>query len=188
MLVCPAQLLTDEAIRLRPLTPTDRNGFERLAADPSVRRFTRVPDPPPPGFVEAWLERYIDGWRTGALAGFAIELLPAKTWAGFVGIVAYNPEAAEGEIGYIVDAAARGHGVAVRALDLIAAWSLEHARLARVELMIDADNQASLKVAARCHFTHEGVLRNCYVKPGVRADVSVWSQIAASGASPDALT
>jgi hypothetical protein len=58
-LVAPSSPLSDGIVDLRPLHDGDISGFEGLVADPAVRRFTRVPDPPPPGFAAEWLDRYV---------------------------------------------------------------------------------------------------------------------------------
>jgi RimJ/RimL family protein N-acetyltransferase len=47
----------------------------------------------------------------------------------------------------------------------------------RLELLISVDNAASKKVAERCGYLQEGVLRSLYVKPGVREDTEIWSRL-----------
>jgi RimJ/RimL family protein N-acetyltransferase len=177
-LTAPTSPLSDGVVRLRPVVCGDRNGFEGLVADPAVRRFTRVPQAPRDGFAAEWLDRYIAGWTTGDRAGFAIERQAEVGFAGFACVVNYSAEASEGELGYIVARDARGEGVATRALRLLAGWALGSAGLLRAELIIDVDNAASLAVAEKVRFVLEGVRRGSWVKPGARADVTVWSILA----------
>ena len=87
-------------------------------------------------------------------------------------------DAAEGELGYVVAPAARGHGVASRAVGLLTDWGLGELRLQRVELRIDPANAASSRVAERNGYRHEGVLRSVAFTEGLRSDVGIWSRLA----------
>jgi RimJ/RimL family protein N-acetyltransferase len=40
------------------------------------------------------------------------------------------------------------------------------------------ENTASQRVAGRCGYRLDGVLRSLHVKEGLRADVGVWSRLA----------
>lgn len=48
----------------------------------------------------------------------------------------------------------------------------------RLELAIDVENAPSKRVAERCGYEREGVLRSVHVKQGIRADVELWSRLA----------
>lgn len=47
----------------------------------------------------------------------------------------------------------------------------------RLELAIDVENAPSKRVAERCGYEREGVLRSVHVKQGIRADVELWSRL-----------
>jgi ribosomal-protein-alanine N-acetyltransferase len=83
------------------------------------------------------------------------------------------------EISYAIAGEARGFGVAPEAVDALAiALILEHG-FARIELRVAPGNTASRRVAEKAGFTYEGLLRNAgYVHSG-RADLEVWSFVAA---------
>jgi RimJ/RimL family protein N-acetyltransferase len=89
-----------------------------------------------------------------------------------------EPEAATAELGYLVAPGARGRGVASAALALLTEWALTELQLERLELRISVDNEASKRVAERCGYALEGVLRSVYLKNGLREDVEVWSRLA----------
>jgi len=86
-------------------------------------------------------------------------------------------EAATAELGYVVASAARGRGVATAALGLLTDWALEELGAERLELRISVDNVASKRVAERCGYVRDGVLRSLYVKEGLREDTEVWSRL-----------
>src|ERR1041384_6135088 len=61
------------AIRLLASTAAHASGLRDLIRDPEVRRFTRVPDPPPDDFVDTWLGRYEAGRNEGTREAVTIE-------------------------------------------------------------------------------------------------------------------
>ncbi|MEV4749529.1 GNAT family protein [Streptosporangium sp. NPDC049248] len=70
---------------------------------------------------------------------------------------------------------ARGRGVAIRTLRLLACWAFGHIHLARLELTCAPDNVASQRVATRCGFVREGVLRSHVRFKGGRRDSVMFS-------------
>ncbi len=96
---------------------------------------------------------------------------------GFAAIVHLDLEGKQGEIGYMLDGAARGRGAATRAVELITAWGLATLGLERLELRIDTANEASTKVAERAGYRRDGVLRSVSFKDGLRTDTAVWSRL-----------
>jgi RimJ/RimL family protein N-acetyltransferase len=172
----PDSPLADDAIRLVPLSPTHQPGIGALLEDADVRRHTRVPSQPPPGFAATWLGRYLDGWRTGSRAGFAIEAHDGE-FLGLGMIVHLEWEGRQGEIGYVVAPAARGRGVATRTLRLLTDWAFDGLGLERIELWIDVENPGSERVAERVGYVREGVLRSYWFKEDIRGDFGIWSRL-----------
>ena len=145
--------------------------------DPDLLRFTRIPEPVPPGFARTWLERYEEARRDGSREAFAI-VGDRDEFLGMVMAPRIDREEATAELGYLVAPEARGRGVATEALRLLTTWALEELGMLRLELMISVDNAVSKKVAERCGYTREGVLRSAYVKQGRREDTEIWSRLA----------
>jgi RimJ/RimL family protein N-acetyltransferase len=77
------------------------------------------------------------------------------------------------EVGFWLVPAARGNGVATRAVRLVVSWAFEELDLLRVEMTTTPDNAGAFALAERLGFTHEGVLRKRNVERGQRVDV-VW--------------
>ena len=161
-------------LRLEPLTDEHRADLDALLHDPLVLRFTRFPDPLPPDYVSVVLERY----RTDDTRRAFVARDDAGDFVGVCMVVGLDREAEECELGYMVAPAARGRGAATDMLRLLTAHAFDDLRLQRVGLHIGADNLASERVAERNGYTREGLLRNAYVKPGVRGDTSIWSRLA----------
>jgi RimJ/RimL family protein N-acetyltransferase len=180
------------AIRLQPLSAAHLDGVRALVSDPDVLRFTRVPEPAPTDFPEVWVGRYEEGRRDGSRAGFAIEdavtaagfAIEDAVTAAFLGLAlapAIDREARTAELGYIVAQPARGRGVATGALRLLTDWAFSELDALRLELMIGVENHPSKRVAERCGYEREGVLRSIHVKQGIREDMEIWSRLAVDG-------
>jgi RimJ/RimL family protein N-acetyltransferase len=172
----PDPPLVDEAIRLVQLARAHEAGIAALLEDEDVRTYTRVPSDVPPGFAATWLARYEEGWRDGSRAGFASETLEGE-FLGLAMFVRLEDEARQGEIGYVVGPAARGKGVATRALRLLTDWGFADLGLERIELWIDTGNPGSERVAEHAGYLREGVLRSYWFKEDIRRDFGVWSRL-----------
>jgi RimJ/RimL family protein N-acetyltransferase len=168
--------LADDTIRLQPLTHADVPALLALKDDPDVIRFTLVPTVVDEDFVRGWIGRYEAGWADGSRAGFSVRGRDGG-FLGFAALVDLDLEQRQAELGYMTVAAARGRGVAVRALDLLTQWAFDELGLLRVELRIDVENTPSERVAERAGYRRDGVLRNVYFKEGARCDLGVWSRL-----------
>jgi len=174
----PVPRLHDDAIALEPLSRRLAPELAWvLAPDADMRRFTLLPTRPDDRFLERWLGRYEEGWSDGSCAGFAARAVPGDAVVAFAGFVRLDLERREGELGYVVDPAARGRGIASRAVSLLTRWGFEELGLERIELRIDPANAASSRVAERAGYRLDGVLRNRYFKEGLRGDEAVWSRV-----------
>jgi RimJ/RimL family protein N-acetyltransferase len=169
----------DGEVRLEPLGSSHLEGLAELGRDPDVQRFTYVPSPWVEGFERRWLERYDQ--PDGERAGFAIVDEVSGEFLGMAALVRLDSAGREAEAGYIVAPAARGRGIAVRALRLLTEWSLQELKLERVELRIEVENEPSIRVAERAGYLREGVLRSVHFKQGLRADIAVYSRLATDG-------
>jgi RimJ/RimL family protein N-acetyltransferase len=170
-------MLSDGTIRLEPLAAQHLEGLAALGRDVDVQRFTYVPSPWVDGFERTWLDRYEQGAHDGTRAGFAIVDEADGTFLGLAALVQVDREGRQAEAGYIVAPQARGRGLAGHALGLLTEWALREFELERVELRITTDNVASMRVAERCGFVREGVLRSVHLKQGRRSDLAVYSRL-----------
>jgi RimJ/RimL family protein N-acetyltransferase len=162
-------------VELELLNESHLPGVQRLVEDPVAIRFTRIPEPPPPGFAEAWFARYEQGRSDGTREAFAI--VEDGAFLGLALAPTIDRETATVELGYIVAEDARGRGVATEALRQLTEWALRETGAKRIELLISVDNVASKKVAERAGYELEGVLRSTYLKQGRREDTEMWSRV-----------
>ena len=131
---------------LEPLSAAHFVALEALVTDADVLRFTRVPDPPPPGFVETWFGGYEEGRRQGTREAFAIVERDGGRFIGIAVAPEIDQAARTAELGYVVAPEARGRGVATDALRLLTEWAFSELGMQRLELLIAVENERSKRV------------------------------------------
>jgi RimJ/RimL family protein N-acetyltransferase len=162
-------------VRLELLGDGHLQLLAELLQDPAVQRFTRIPVPVPVGYERTWLDLYQEGRRTGTREVFAI--VDGDEDVGVAVAVGIDSEARTAELGYVVAPRARGRGVATEALRLLTGWAFSTLDALRLELLIGSENAPSKRVAERCGYIREGLMRSVYLKPGIREDTELWSRL-----------
>ncbi|MGI9613303.1 MAG: GNAT family N-acetyltransferase [Acidimicrobiales bacterium] len=153
----------------QPLLPS-------LVRNRTSPRFTMMPDGMTEGRARDWIERRLELWPQG-LFSFAITLPPYDQCRGQVG--AYLDEQhCRAETFYWLDHRARGQGIVTEALDVVTTWVFEEYEVARAHLITHLDNQASQRVAERCGYQREGILRAWEPVKDQQPDVVMWSRLA----------
>jgi RimJ/RimL family protein N-acetyltransferase len=83
------------------------------------------------------------------------------------------------EIGYWVRSSRSGKGLVTEAVQALCGEALGHLGARRLDIVTDERNAASRRVAERCGFTLDGVLRNERRGPdGVLVDTCIYSRLA----------
>ena len=164
-------------IRLEPLSTAHAALLGPILEDADALRFTRIPEPPGPGFAEEWMARYERGREDGDAEGFAIVDADDGAFLGVALAPVIDHEGREVELGYIVAPGARGRGVGSAALRQLTAWAFDELGALRIQLIIDAENAPSRRIAERCGYVHEGTLRSSHLKQGFRIDAELWSRL-----------
>ena len=68
-----------------------------------------------------------------------------------------------------------GKGYTTEAVNLLVEYLFGRKRVNRMQLNIHPDNGASKKVAEKCGFTFEGIMRGCWFHQGEYQDLEIWS-------------
>lgn len=142
-------ILAQEDLTLRPLRPADMDALWAAGQAEDIGRYTSIEWP----FTRDAAARLIAdarrAWAAGSAARFAL-LAGAGAdalLAGTISLLHIYPECADAEVGYWLAPAARGRGLARRALSLVSDWAGASLPLQRLHLMVDLDNPASQAVA-----------------------------------------
>ena len=170
----PSPPLADEVVALRAWRETDVPAQLAAFRDPVFRRFS---DWAPS--TEAGARRRLDELEGSRRRGWQIEF--ALVEPGDESVVLGGASLNEVDlglgraaVGYWLAPEARGRGIATGAVRLLARWAFEELRVSRLELTCGPDNEASQRVAERCGFTRERVLRSQLPFKGGRRDTVVF--------------
>ncbi|MEP6464607.1 MAG: GNAT family N-acetyltransferase [Frankiaceae bacterium] len=107
--------------------------------------------------AEAWVASWSQRWSAETGAGWAV--CEGDALLGRVGLRALDLAEGVGEAAYWVLPAARGRGVASRALLNVSAWLFTHIGLRRIELAHSTRNEGSCLVASKAGYAMEGTKR-----------------------------
>jgi RimJ/RimL family protein N-acetyltransferase len=170
----PTPPLGDGVVALRPWREGDIAAQLAAFGDPVFERFS---DWAPR--TESDAIRFLADQEVARLRGEQLELAlvePRDADVLLGGASLNNVSLSQGRaaVGYWLAPEARGRGLATRAVRLLARWAFDGVGVARLELTCGPDNHASQRVAARCGFAREGLLRSHVPFKGGRRDTVVF--------------
>jgi ribosomal-protein-alanine N-acetyltransferase len=169
----PQPPLDDGVVKLRSWQSVDAPAITRMFQDPEALRWTRAPSPYREHDAHAWLASVSTQMRRGDALPLAMTDSAEDTLVGSIDLRMRGE--GRGEFGYVVAVWARRRGVGSRALRLFSRWALEELGIARLELLVQPDNEASLALARSVGFVQEGVLRKHSVVRNGRRDMVMLS-------------
>lgn len=173
----PEPPLVDGVVALRAWRTAD--AAQKLAgfSDPLCQRFSWSRVEP---YTEAHALAGFEEQEQARLRGEELNLAVVdattldRVWGG-ASVYDVELDEARAAVGCWLAPEARGRGVATRTLRLLTGWAFEQLAVARVELTCAPDNVTSKRVAERCGFVREGVLRSHIRFKGGRRDTMVFS-------------
>jgi RimJ/RimL family protein N-acetyltransferase len=151
-----------ERLLLRPWRDGDVEPYARLCADPEVMRYIGDGSTLTRRVSEGQIRRFARHWEEHGYGLWAIEERRTGAFAGFVGLV-YQEDWTEGkyktEVGWRLDRAFWGRGLATEAARAGVDYGLEKLGLERVISIIQPKNAASRRVAEKAGLTLRGETR-----------------------------
>ena len=150
-------------LTLRAPRPADADALVAAFADPDLRQWNPPPEHEdgPHAAALAWIRERAD-WSGGIRLAWAVAEAGTGALLGSVSIRVGALAADDGSIGYWTLRAARGRGVATRAVRAAAAFAFAEVGLHRIELAHAVANPASCRVALAAGFPLEGTLRESH--------------------------
>ncbi|MCG3043056.1 GNAT family N-acetyltransferase [Streptomyces fenghuangensis] len=141
--------LSGEGLVLRDWTEADVAAMPDLFDHPDIAYWTPIVSP----FDEAAARARLDRARRLRADGTAILLAITTDGRVPLGEVMLRRAPEGTELGYAVGPAHRGRGLAVRAVRVMAAYAFEQLGAEQVILELEAENAASVAVAAKAGFS-----------------------------------
>ncbi|QWQ43504.1 GNAT family N-acetyltransferase [Streptomyces sp. YPW6] len=169
----PVIPVAGDGLLLRPWERADARAF--LSAYEETRRW-HTHRPTTVAQVEEWFDGYRQDWEREKGCHWAV----ARDSGEVLGRMALRRvDLADGaaNAAYWVLPAARGAGVASRALAAVSAWALDGIGFQRLELDHSTRNDASCRVATRAGFRLEGTKRNAAVHDDGRHDMHLHARV-----------
>lgn len=142
-------------LKLRPQKVSDAERYFEILSSPRFVYFPVVMKS-----VEQereWLRKSLKRRKKGHNASFAI--LHDGRVVGAIGYRRVERHAHVAEIGYFLDETYWGKGLAVKAVRMLETYLRKNTRFTRLEIQTALPNKASQRVAEKCGYTREGVLR-----------------------------
>lgn len=165
--------ITAGDLTLRPFVAEDIAWVYEVSLDPAVQRFLQIPLPYRLSDAEYFVrEMAIAAWDSRQRAEFLVQGGTGER-LGRVGLGLDGNGAAQ--IGYWMDPAARGRGVATSSVRALCGWAFDRLGLELIEWRAEVGNVASRRVAEKAGFRFEATLRRRLVHRGVRVDAWIGS-------------
>lgn len=162
----PIPQLTDGVVTLRGFRPDDTEAIVAYSCGAGMGRWTSIPQPYTRAHAEQWQAQSAQGWRTGTLHQFAVDV-----GGRMVGDVNLRPQGAGlAEVGFALDAGHRGRGLMTRALRLALPWGFQEARIDVVHWRARVGNWPSRRVAWAVGFRIDRAVPGLIEHRGVRFD------------------
>jgi RimJ/RimL family protein N-acetyltransferase len=166
----PEPPLRNDVVALRPWSERDIPFIVAACSDPLFERFTAaIPSPYDEADAREWLASLEPARRAGRSLELAIVDASSGAPLGAVALSNVDLGHRRSGMGWWLAPAARGRGAATEAVRLLAGWALDALAIERLEAMIHPGNAASQRVAERCGFVREGLLR-AYMRKAKRAE------------------
>ncbi|TDC39381.1 N-acetyltransferase [Micromonospora sp. 15K316] len=160
---------------LRPWEAIDTAVFLAAYRDPEIQRWhTRRPVTEEQ--VRDWFDTYRLDWAQERGAHWAVTRGGGEV-LGRIAVRGFDLDDGVAGCAYWVLPAARGAGVAPRALAAVSEWALGEAGFHRLELDHSTRNQASCRVAVKAGFRLEGTKRSDAVHADGRHDMHLHARI-----------
>ncbi len=178
-IVLPGDPLVEDRTALRPWRDSDVTALVAACQDPEISRWTRVPFPYGTSDARVYLLQRHDIVHAGTAAPFAIVAAEdLDHLLGSISLLRFSWEHARAEVGYWLAKAPRGQGHVTRAVRLITRWGFDNLGLERIDLLAATENPASQRVAERCGFAQEAILRSYLLGRDGRQDMVAYGLLA----------
>jgi RimJ/RimL family protein N-acetyltransferase len=169
--------LTDGRLLLRAWRPADGAALTSMARERECQRWCiGLPRPYSLSDAQHYISTSRGAWELWGMARFAV--VDAEDGALLASVAIKPIDADGGEIGYMAAAGARRRGVTAGALRLLAGWAFGELRMQRLEALIQADNEASIRTAERAGFVTHLDRRACCSITGERREHVVYELVA----------
>lgn len=152
-------LIVDDLLVLRPWCGDDTEAVKTAFACPEIQRWhiRRIDGD---AEAKAWIAGWEKRWADETDASWAVVDAREDRPVGQAGLRTISLFEASAQLSYWVLPAARGTGIAARAVESLTRWAFGTIGLNRLSLLHSTENAASCRIAGKTGFAFEGKLRS----------------------------
>ena len=163
-------------LRLRPFQTTDAEAVHRLAGSQDVAAGTFLPHPMDRQAAQDWVTERLKDQAAGTGVTFAITLLENGELIGSIGMELMLVHE-QGRLTYWLGRDYWNQGYGTEAVMALVEYGFNSLKLHRIYAPHFHTNPASGRVLQKVGMTHEGRLREHYLRFGQRVDVELYGMI-----------
>jgi RimJ/RimL family protein N-acetyltransferase len=168
-------LTAGDGVLLRPWSPDDAEAVMDAYQDQAIQRW-HVMRADSLAETREWIAGWRGGWAAETGASWAVVDADSDTLLGRAGLKHFKFSDGTADVAYWTVPAARGRGVAPRAVNAMASWAFA-AGFHRLDLEHALANTASCRVAEKTGFAAESVRRSAWLLADGRCDVHAHARL-----------
>ena len=167
--------LPTERLLLRRMMVGDCYDMYEYASNPEVTRFLTWSPHADIEYTKEYLQYISNHYKLGDFYDWAVILKEENKMVGTCGFTRFHMPHDCGEIGYVINPAYRGRGIATEAVRAVMDFGFSRLGLHRIEAKYIDGNYASRRVMEKLGMTFEGVRRGEMLIKGIYRDIGVCS-------------
>ena len=163
--------LESERLLLREMRVGDCFDMYEYAKNREVTKFLTWAPHYDVEYTKAYLQNLKNHYKMGMFYDWALILKEENKMIGTCGFTRFNPTSGSAEIGYVINPAYRGKGIAAEAAKKVLEFGFFKLGLNRIEARYMVGNDASRRVMEKLGMSFEGVARQAICVNGCYKDV-----------------
>lgn len=167
--------LVTERLLLRRMQVGDCYDMYEYASDPNVTRFLTWSPHPDMEYTKEYLQYIANHYKLGDFYDWAVILREENKMIGTCGFTRFHMHHDCGEVGYVINPAYRGRGIACEAVQTVMRFGFSNLGLHRIEAKYMDGNEASRRVMEKVGMTFEGMRRDEMLIKGSYRNIGVCS-------------
>ena len=165
--------LRTERLLLRRMRVSDCYDMYEYASNDAVTKYLTWSPHPDLEYTKQYLQYIQNHYKLGDFYDWAVILREEGKMIGTCGFTRFHFPHDSAEVGYVINPAYRGRGIADEALLAVMRFGFSSLGLHRIEAKYIEGNQASRRVMEKVGMTFEGIRRGEMMIKGVYRDIGV---------------
>ncbi len=168
----PPTLTTDRLV-LRKLSVSDYKDMYEYSRDSRVTKYLLWSEHPSEQYTYEYLQRINSAYKKGEFSDWAVTLADSGKMIGTCGFTSFDCEHDRAEVGYVLNPAFWGQGIATEAVLAVMEFGFAELGANRIEAHFMEGNNASLRVMEKCGMKFEGFLKQYMLVKGEYKNIGI---------------